>query len=232
MTPSSPTPPRRARLQGSVGSLQGIMWDGIRAERGRRRWRHCSPRAAPRHLVSTRRAPPSSPPRLRLVRVRNPQCHRGCSVQAASHRCPCRPGCGVRRRPAPAADPPGCVGGVRRWRPRFPLTGSGCVFSAGFFERERRGFARRPLHRFTTIVPVFTFKTQSNTSLHSNTSSAVAVFTASFHGFLSRRKEKARTWIVCWSAIQHALRVDLAPTFTDGPFRRAATFGGPGTATP
>jgi len=30
-----------------------------------------SPRAAPRHLVSTRRAPPSSP--SRLVRVRNPQ---------------------------------------------------------------------------------------------------------------------------------------------------------------
>ena len=28
-------------------------------------------RATPRHLVSTRRAPPSSPPRL--VRVRNPQ---------------------------------------------------------------------------------------------------------------------------------------------------------------
>ena len=138
-------------------------------------------------------------------------------MQAASHRCPCRPGCGVRRRPAPAADPPGCVGGVRRWRPRFPLTGSGCVFSAGFFERERRGFARRPAAatspRFTPNVPVFTFKTQSNTSLHSNTSSAVAVFTASFHGFLSRRKEKARTWIVCWSAIQHALRVDLAPTY-------------------
>ena len=43
-------------------------------------------------------------------------------AQAASHRC--RPGCAVRRRPAPAADPPGCLGGVRRWRPRFPLTGS------------------------------------------------------------------------------------------------------------
>ena len=34
------------------------------------------------------------------------------------------------RRPAPAADPPGCLGGVRRWRPRFPLTGSGCVSGA------------------------------------------------------------------------------------------------------
>ena len=37
-------------------------------------------------------------------------------------------GCGVRLRPAPAADPPGCVGGDRRWRPRFLLTGSGCKF--------------------------------------------------------------------------------------------------------
>ena len=229
MTPSSPTPPRRARLQGSVGSLQDCKAScGTASEqnRGRRRWRHCSPRAAPRHLVSTRRAPPSSPP------APAPGARAGCLAPMPMP----GPGCGVRRRPAPAADPPGCVGGVRRWRPRFPLTGSGCVFSAGFFERERRGFARRPAAatspRFTTNVPVFTFKTQSNTSLHSNTSSAVAVFTASFHGFLSRRKEKARTWIVCWSAIQHALRVDLAPTFTDGPFRRAATFGGPGTATP
>ncbi|KOO32192.1 hypothetical protein Ctob_003238, partial [Chrysochromulina tobinii] len=61
-----------------------------------------SSRAAPRHLVSTRRAPPSSPPR------------RGCCLAPM---------------PAPAADPPGCVGGVRRWRPRFPLlTGSVCKF--------------------------------------------------------------------------------------------------------
>ena len=171
-----------------------------------------SPRAAPRR----RRLP-----RLRLVRV-----------QAASHRCPW-----LRRRPAPAADPPGCVGGVRRWRPRFPLTGSGCVFSAGFFERERRGFARRPAAatspRFTTNVPVFTFKTQSNTSLHSNTSSAVVG--RGFHGFVSRllvAVERKSAHSDVWSALQHALRVDLAPTFTDGPFRRAATFGGPGTATP
>ena len=46
----------------------------------------------------------------------------GTEAQAASHRC--RPGCGVRRRPAHAADPPGCLGGVRRWRQRFPLTSS------------------------------------------------------------------------------------------------------------
>ena len=39
------------------------------------------------------------------------------------------------------ADPPNCVGGVRRWRPRFPLSGSGCVCSSGVFERERWGFA-------------------------------------------------------------------------------------------
>jgi hypothetical protein len=79
-----------------------------------------SSRAAPRHLVSTRRAPPSSPPRL--VRVRNPQRLLPRTDAGAAARC------GVRRRPAPAADPPGCVGGVRRWRPRFPLTGSGCKF--------------------------------------------------------------------------------------------------------
>jgi hypothetical protein len=76
--------------------------------------------SAPRHLVSTRRAPPSSPPRL--VRVRNPQRLLPRTDAGAAARC------GVRRRPAPAADPPGCVGGVRRWRPRFPLTGSECKF--------------------------------------------------------------------------------------------------------
>ncbi|KOO35085.1 hypothetical protein Ctob_011635 [Chrysochromulina tobinii] len=47
------------------------MWDGVRAEPGEATMAPLSPRAAPRHLVSTRRAPPSSPPRL--VRVRNPQ---------------------------------------------------------------------------------------------------------------------------------------------------------------
>jgi len=60
-----------------------------------------SSRAAPRHLVSTRRAPPSSPPRL--VRVRNPQRLLPRTDAGAAARC------GVRRRPAPAADPPGCV---------------------------------------------------------------------------------------------------------------------------
>ena len=93
----------------------------------------------------------------------------GTEAQAASHRC--RPGCGVRRRPAPAADPPGCVGGVRRWRPRFPLTGSGFVCSAGFFERERRGFARIAL-AFTTIVPVFTLNIQNTYFTQSNTGNA------------------------------------------------------------
>ena len=97
------------------GPLQGDVGDGIRAEPGEATMARLSPRAAPRHLVSTRRAPPSSPPRL--VRVRNPQ--RLPRTDA---------GPAVRRRPAPAADPPGCVGGVRRWRPRFPLTGSGCKF--------------------------------------------------------------------------------------------------------
>ena len=88
------------------------------------------------HAGST---PPASPTPRRRARRLSAQA----SAQAASHRC--RPGCGVRRRPAPAADPPGCLGGVRRWRPRFPLTGSGCVCSASFFERERRGFARTDL---------------------------------------------------------------------------------------
>jgi hypothetical protein len=83
-----------------------------------------SPRAAPRHLVSTRRASPSSPPRL--VRVRNPQMLPRTDAGAAAA---CAAGA------APAADPTGCVGGVRRRRPRFLLTGSGCVCSAGFFER-------------------------------------------------------------------------------------------------
>jgi hypothetical protein len=47
------------------------MWDGVREEPGKATMARLSPRAAPRHLVSTRRASPSSPPRL--VRVRNPQ---------------------------------------------------------------------------------------------------------------------------------------------------------------
>ncbi|KOO32938.1 hypothetical protein Ctob_014539, partial [Chrysochromulina tobinii] len=96
---------------GSVGALQGDVGDGIRAEPGEATMARLSPRAAPRHLVSTRRASPSSPPRL--VRVRNPQM---------------LPQPGYDTMPAPAADPPGCVGGVRRWRPRLPLTGSGCMF--------------------------------------------------------------------------------------------------------
>ena len=72
-----------------------------------------SPRAAPRHLVS---AP-------HLVRVRNPQRLPRTDAGATWR------GCGVRRRPACAPDPPGCVGGVLevcRRRPRVPLTGSGC----------------------------------------------------------------------------------------------------------
>ena len=59
-------------------------------------------------------------------------------AQASSHRT-CRPGCGVRRRPAPAADPPGCLGGVRRWRLWFPLTSSASAAVAGL------GFARTAL---------------------------------------------------------------------------------------
>jgi hypothetical protein len=47
------------------------MWDGVRAEPGEATMARLSQRAAPRHLVSTRRVPPSSPPRL--VHVRNPQ---------------------------------------------------------------------------------------------------------------------------------------------------------------
>ena len=72
----------------------------------RHRARRCTQVRRRRRLQ--RRADGHGPRRLRL-----PRC---------SHRC--RPGCGVRRRPAPAADPPGCLGGVRRWRPRFPLTSS------------------------------------------------------------------------------------------------------------
>ena len=66
------------------------MWDGVREEPGEATMAPLSSRAAPRHLVSTRRAPPSSPPRL--VRVRNPQ--------------RLLPGC-LAPMPAPAADPPG-----------------------------------------------------------------------------------------------------------------------------
>jgi hypothetical protein len=94
------------------------------------------------------------------------------------------------RTPAPAADPPDCVGGVRRWRPRFPLTGSGCVCSAGFFERERRA---------GSLAPATALLNRQYPSLHSkhiltqtNTSSAVAVFTATFHSFFSRPKESAK----------------------------------------
>jgi hypothetical protein len=75
-----------------------------------------SPRAAPRHLVSTRRAPPSSPPHL--VRVRNPQRLPRTDAGATWR------GCGVRRRPAPPTRP--AAWEVCRRRPRFPLTGSGC----------------------------------------------------------------------------------------------------------
>jgi hypothetical protein len=47
----------------------------------------------------------------------------------------------VDRTPAPAADPPDCVGGVLRWRPRFPLTGSGCKFL--YRETKRKASPRR-----------------------------------------------------------------------------------------
>jgi hypothetical protein len=73
-----------------------------------------SPRAAPRHLVSTRRAPPSSPPRL--VRVRNPQRR----ASPAFRRRPVR----ARRRPARLRGE-ASVGGVRGFHPRVS-TGSGC----------------------------------------------------------------------------------------------------------
>jgi hypothetical protein len=120
MPPASPTPLRRApEAKGSVGRIA----------------RRCGGRHPSRTgggddgaIVSTRRARPSSlhapralpssPPRL--VRVRNPQ--RLLSRTDAGAAAACAAGA------APAADPPGCVGGVRRWRPRFPLAGSGCKF--------------------------------------------------------------------------------------------------------
>jgi hypothetical protein len=43
--------------KGSVGALQGDVGDGIRAEPGEATMARLSPRAAPRHLVSMRRAP-------------------------------------------------------------------------------------------------------------------------------------------------------------------------------
>ena len=66
----------------------------------------------------------------------------GTEAQAASHRC--RPGCGVRRRPAPAADPPGClgeasVGGVRGFRSLRARAPRVAGFLAGL------GFARTAL---------------------------------------------------------------------------------------
>jgi hypothetical protein len=108
-------------------------------------------RATPRHLVSTRRAPPSSPPRL--VRVRNPQ--RLPRTDA---------GPAVRRRPAPAADPPGCVGGVRRWRPRFPLTGSGCMF---LYRETKRKAGPQPSPPGPILYPiVYMFTTGHNDQKH------------------------------------------------------------------
>ena len=56
-----------------------------------------SPRAAPRHLVSTRRASQSSPPRL--VRVRNPQ-RLLPRTDAGATGCACAPQACARRRPA------------------------------------------------------------------------------------------------------------------------------------
>ena len=50
---------------------KGDVGDGIRAEPGEATMARLSPRAAPRHLVSTRCAPPSSPPRLLSKLFRN-----------------------------------------------------------------------------------------------------------------------------------------------------------------
>jgi hypothetical protein len=66
-------------------------------------------RAAPRHLVSTRRAPPSSPPRL--VRVRNPQ---GLPRTDAGPAAACA--AGLRPPPTRPAAWEASVGGVRVFR--------------------------------------------------------------------------------------------------------------------
>ena len=71
-------------------------------------------------------------------------------------------GCAVRRRPAPAADPPGCLGGVRRWRPRFPLTSS--ASAAGCRVPGRVGVRSHRVPSFvdcTRLESVFTFKTHT-----------------------------------------------------------------------
>jgi len=76
--------------KGSVGALQGDVGDGIRAEPGEATMARLSPRAAPRHLVSMRRAPCHRHLPAWCVCVT----HRGCLL--ASHRWPAR----ARRRPA------------------------------------------------------------------------------------------------------------------------------------
>ena len=104
---SSPLPTARGAIRRDANAY---------ALRATRSWLRCPPWA---HNHDRFR----SPPRATELALAN-AAPTGTEAQAASHRC--RAGCGVRRRPAPAADPPGCVGGVRRWR--FPLTGStGCV---------------------------------------------------------------------------------------------------------
>jgi hypothetical protein len=122
-----------------------------------------SPRAAPRHLVSTRRASPSSPPRL--VRVRNPQMLPRTDAGAAAA---CAAGA------APAADPTGCVGGVRRRRPRFLLTGAGCVCSAGFFERASDARVRLHPLQYNVECTRLYILTRSNTKRSRGTLHALA----------------------------------------------------------
>jgi hypothetical protein len=76
--------------KGSVGALQGDVGDGVRAEPGEATMARLSPRAAPRHLVSTRRAPRHRRLPAWCVCVT----HRGClSVRRAPQAC-------ARRRPA------------------------------------------------------------------------------------------------------------------------------------
>ena len=92
------------------GPLQGDVGDGIRAEPGEATMARLSPRAAPRHLVSTRRAPPSSPPRL--VRVRNPQRLLPRTDAGAAAAC----AAGLRPPPTRPAAWEASVGGVRGFR--------------------------------------------------------------------------------------------------------------------
>ena len=94
--------------KGSVGALQGDVGDGIRAEPGEATMARFFPRAAPRHLVSMRRAPCHRRFPAWCVCVT----HRGCLAPMPARRC----AAGLRPPPIRPAAWEASVGGVRGFR--------------------------------------------------------------------------------------------------------------------